>query len=378
VNSSTPSLEPARRGVPFVIGALALGVLLAGAALVRRADSKQNDVALSASPKLVTVVPAAATTYRDRRRYVGTLEPWVEAKIGPQLVSAYVDTVLVRPGAAVKKGDVLATLDCRGASAQNQIVAMQARAIDAQQRAMANEAARVQGLAGSGFASANEAEQKLAQSQSQEAQLLALRAKMASASLEVGDCALRAPFDGEVATRTGDPGSFLRPGNTLLTIVDRRTIRVVADAPESDFAAVAPGNNVEIHVLATGATFTAAISRRTPQADASTRTVHFELDVADPNRAIPVGTTAELALEVGEAKPALAIPLVAAKIKGSVANAFVVDGTVAHAAELAVLGEREGTLFVEPTVAAGALVVTNGRNRLADKDVVATKVEKRL
>src|SRR6202044_2620108 len=110
--------------------------------------------------------------------YVGTLEPWLAASVGPQLVSAYVDTVLVRPGAVVKRGEVLATLDCRDTSAANQAVASQARAIDAHQKAAASEAARLKTLLAQKFVSANEAEQKTAQSVSEEAELQAMRATL--------------------------------------------------------------------------------------------------------------------------------------------------------------------------------------------------------
>src|SRR6185437_13336026 len=104
--------------------------LAVGGGLFLRSRSRVNKVALAASPKGVTVVEAKAAAFRPRRRYVGTVEPWVEAKVGPQLVSAYVDTVLVRPGAIVKRGDVIATLDCRDASASTKAIAARARAID--------------------------------------------------------------------------------------------------------------------------------------------------------------------------------------------------------------------------------------------------------
>src|SRR6185437_6944242 len=100
-----------RSKIPVVIGAGVAAVLLLGGGMMWRANSRTNKVALSSRPKPVTVVKAAAAMYRPSRTYVGTLQPWVEASVGPQLVSAYVDTVLVRPGASVKRGDVLATLD---------------------------------------------------------------------------------------------------------------------------------------------------------------------------------------------------------------------------------------------------------------------------
>src|SRR5512140_742470 len=159
--------------IPTIIGVGVAAVLLIGVLLFRHARGSTNDVALSSLPKGVTAVRAVAASYRPTRRYVGTLEPWISARVGPQLVSAYVDTVLVRPGAVVKRGEVVATLDCRNADAQSRAVAMQARAIDAQQKAIADESARVHDLRGGGFVSPNEAEQKEAQSSARAADLLA-------------------------------------------------------------------------------------------------------------------------------------------------------------------------------------------------------------
>src|SRR5262249_694852 len=159
---------------------------------------------------------------------------WLTANVGPQLVSAYVDTVLVRPGAVVKRGEVLATLDCRDKSAESQAVASEARAIEARQKALASGPARLRTLLAGNFGSPNEAEQKAGQSAAEQAKLEAMRAKLAQKSIEVGDCVLRAPFDGEVATRQIDPGAFVRPGVALVSVVDRSTVRLVADVPEVD------------------------------------------------------------------------------------------------------------------------------------------------
>src|SRR5262249_50468153 len=144
---SPPDLPPRSLPVvPFAIGVLLVTLLSLGGFMVWRADAQTNKVALASSPKPVTVVVAQSTTFRPSRTYVGRLEPWVQASVGPQLVAAYVDTVLVRPGAAVRRGEIVATLDCRNASAAQQAVASQARAIDARQQALAHEAARTRDL----------------------------------------------------------------------------------------------------------------------------------------------------------------------------------------------------------------------------------------
>jgi membrane fusion protein (multidrug efflux system) len=359
----------------MLIGILVIAILALGGFMVWRAERGTNKIALAESAKPVSIVEAKASTFRGSRTYVGTLEPWVEAKVGPQLVSAYVDTVLVRPGAVVTKGMVLATLDCKSASATSQAVAMQARALDARQKALSHESARVQGLLDGGFVSQNEAEQKSAQSSAEAAQLLAARAKLLGSSLEVNDCILRAPFDGEIATRTIDPGAFVRPGTSIVSVVDRATIRIEADAPEIDFSVVPPGTRVSVHVLATGKDLIATISRRAPSADSQTRTVHFELDVPDPLREIPVGTTGELRIEIGEPAPATEIPLAAASVRGTKASIFVVEGDVAHVRVVPVLGEIAGKLYLDASLSPGSHVVTEGRALLTDQDRVAATME---
>jgi RND family efflux transporter MFP subunit len=283
-----------------IIGAIALVVLLLGALMVARAASRVNRVALSSQPKEVTVITAKAGHYRPVRRYVGTLEPWVEAKLGPQLISAYVGTVLVRPGDAVKRGQVVATLDCRNASASSRAVSLQARSLQAQQQALAHEASRIAELQQGGFASPNEIEQKQAESTAKQADLESTEARLQRATLEVNDCVLRAPFAGEIATRSVDPGAFVHPGESVATIVDRATVRVTVEVPEIDFEYVAPGTLVRIRALANDRELAGTIARRSPAADPSTRTVHFEIDVPDPKRQLPVGTTAELTIDVGK------------------------------------------------------------------------------
>jgi RND family efflux transporter MFP subunit len=306
---------------------------------------------------------------------VATLDPWVIADVGPQLIAAYAATVLVRPGTEVKRGQVLATLDCRESSATNRAVAMQAQAIEAKQKALANESARVTSLLDGGFVAPNEAEQKLATSESQLAELMATQAKLVGTSLAVSDCILRSPFDGEVSRRLVDPGAFVRPGTSIVSVIDRSTVRVTAEVPESDFAFVKPGTPVKIKILATGDEATAAISRRSPAASTSTRTVHFEIDLPDPERKMPVGATADLTIEVGKPEAATIVPGIAAAVKSDKATLFVLQGDRAKKVVVSVKGEVLGTLYLDASLPAGTRVVTEGRSLLVDGDQVVAQIE---
>ena len=123
-------------------------------------------------------------------------------------------------------------------------------------------------------------------------------------------------------------------------------------------------------MLATGKDVVASVSRRAPSADTGTRTVRFELDLPDADRSIPVGTTGELRIDVGEPAPATEIPLSAATVRGTKASVFLVEGSTARARVIAVKGEVGGKLYLDPSLVPGSMIVTEGRALLSDGDAV--------
>jgi len=381
-NTDVPRANRAQRGRAvhtreiLIVAGGTVALILCVVLLSVRAAHGVNRIPLATALRPVTVVAAQEAPYVRSRMYVGAIEPWVEASVGPQYISGYVETVLVRPGAVVARGDVLATLDCSNPNAATRAVEMRARAVDAQMRAAGDEATRLTTMLKGGFVSPNDVEQKTAVSTAAQAQLLETKANLLRSSLEVRDCVLRAPFDGEIGTRTVDPGAFVRPGASIISIVDRNTVRVSVDAPEKDFDALAPSKVVQIDLLATDAHLSAPIARRAPRADPKTRTIHFEVDVSDPERQYPVGTTAIVRAQVGQPVPATRTPMYAATQDQGKARLFVVDRGIAHARTLPVLGEVGGDLFFAPSVLpAGSLVVTEGRALLSDGDAVDARAD---
>lgn len=359
-----------QRQVTLAVGGGTALVSLLALGLWARAELTHRPAALAADPKGVTVTTAQSADYRGQHRYVGSLEAWDEAKVGPQFISAYVTEVLVRPGDQVRRGQVLARLEPQRAQAEQEATRLQAQALETQLVAVQKESERIQGLMKKGIVSVNEAERKLADAQSQAAKLGAAKSQLESTRLEVEDSTLRAPFDGEVSDRQLDPGAFVHPGTPIVSVVDRRRVRISADAPESDFDLLAPGTVVRLHVLSTNRELTATISRRSPAADPSTRTIHFEMDMANADRSLPVGATAELFVSDAKPRPALAVPAAAVVVRSGSATLWVVkDGTV-HKAVVPMLGEADGRFFLDPALGAGAQVVIEGRGQLQEGDRV--------
>jgi multidrug efflux pump subunit AcrA (membrane-fusion protein) len=150
-------------------------------------------------------------------------------------------------------------------------------------------------------------------------------------------------------------------------------VRVTADVPESDFDVVPHGTPVTVRDFATGAQVASTIARRAPAADPSTRTIHIELDVPNPDEVLPVRTTAELGIEVGKAIATTLVPLSSASVRGTRATLFVVDNSVAHKVVVKVVGERAGNLFLDTSLAPGTSVVVEGRSVLKDGDRVLAR-----
>ena len=115
------------------------------------------------------------------------------------------------------------------------------------------------------------------------------------------------------------------------------------------------------------------MARRSPSADPETRTVHVEVDLVDPTRAIPVNTTGEVRIEVGDSIQATVVPLVAASITGTKATLFRIEGDVARKVTFSIQGEQGSNVFLDTALQPGVLVVTEGRATLADGDHVAPR-----
>lgn len=371
--SGTPSTPPRNLRLPWSIAAGTAVVILVGITLGVRAAGRQNHTALAQARKVVGVIPVKETLYRAEHRYVGALLAWNESKLGPQFVSGYLTEVRCRPGAVVRKGEPLAIIEPEMAKSRSIASQKQAEALKSQLWALARESERIQGLEKKGIISVNDAERKLAGVQSEQAKLEAAQAQMASSDLEVQDTIQRAPFDGEIANRYLDPGAFVHPGDFILEVVDRSKIRCSTDAPEEDHPFLAVGRSVHMRLLANSRDLDARISRVSPAADPSTRTIHFEVDLDNKDLSISVGTTAEmLILESGGSK-VIQIPSSAAKVEGRRATLFVIEGDRARKKVLPFLGEREGLLFLSPDLPQGSLVVLDGRNQLEDGDQVIAR-----
>jgi RND family efflux transporter MFP subunit len=123
-----------------------------------------------------------------------------------------------------------------------------------------------------------------------------------------------APFDGLVTRRLVNPGDLVQAAaatrtDPLFTCQKIDVVRVFADAPEASASAIRPGTRAEVKLYgAGGMTVVGSVTRVAIALDPSTRTMHVEIDLPNPDEKLQPGMYAQVTLgikpeKVGADKP---------------------------------------------------------------------------
>jgi RND family efflux transporter MFP subunit len=165
--------------------------------------------------------------------FVGHFEAVDSVDIRPR-VSGYLQSINFRDGQMVHKGDLLFVIDPRPYQAVlDQAKGQEAHALSAQSNAII-ELVRAKKLVADGAVSEQEYQTRLATQQQAAADVLAAKAAVESAALNLGFTRVIAPIDGRASDRRVAPGNLVTQDQTILTnITDLDPIRFIFDGAES-------------------------------------------------------------------------------------------------------------------------------------------------
>ncbi len=91
---------------------------------------------------------------------------------------------------------------------------------------------------------------------------------------QIAKLAVYAPIDGIILTRNVEPGEFVQPGATALTLADLTNLTITVYVPEDRYGEVALGQSAEVRVDSfPGLTFTATVVHIADQAEFTPRNV---------------------------------------------------------------------------------------------------------
>jgi RND family efflux transporter MFP subunit len=141
------------------------------------------------------------------------------------------------------------------------------------------------------------------------AQFEQARARLDELKITLGNTRINSPVDGFVGKRFVDPGAFVGPNAPVVSVVDIRTVRMVANLVEKDVKRVPAGTSAAVEVDAfPGEKFIGRVSRVAPVFDPATRTAEMEIEVPNRDFRLKPGMYARVQLTVDTRENALTVP----------------------------------------------------------------------
>ena len=230
-------------------------------------------------------------------------------------VAGLVESVDVKSGADVKKGQVLIKL------------------VDADDRAKLDALKATAQLA---RLTADRSKQQLAvqaiskaQYDADMANLKSAQANAAAQQALVDKKTLRAPFAGRIGIITANPGQYINVGTKVVTLQQLDPVYVDFTVPQSSLDELQVGGKVEVTADAfKDKTFTGNVSATDPKIDLSTRNVGVEARVSNPDKLLVPGMFTKVAVDSGTTQRYLTLPQTAISYAPYGDTVFVVhEGT---------------------------------------------------
>lgn len=295
-------------------------------------------------------------------------DPAMTAMVAP-LIEGRVATVLVSQGDAVRKGQVLATLESM------QLGEMAAEHVRAQSESVtaASEYERIKGLHDGQVTSEKQLFAARNAMTAAQAAATAARVKLQAAgltdeeiaALERGGrpvLALRAPIAGLVAVRNAAVGQHAGAGDRLFELIALGSVTVEGNVFEADLAVVREGQTAVFTTNAwPGASFTGRVSSMAASLDAATNALAVYCTVANTGMKLRPNQHGRLAIRTETPARVLHVPVDAIAYDGSDTYVFVrtSDSTFVYT-HVETGMEFDGQMEIRSGVARGAQVVSKG------------------
>ncbi len=133
-----------------------------------------------------------------------------------------------------------------------------------------------------------------------------------------------APYSGVVSARHVELGEMAVPGKPLMTGFDPATLRVVANVPQAQIAAIQASGKARIEVPALGRWIDVRQVTVVPSADPRTHTTRVRLELPEDVRGVYPGVFARAHFAIGRA-PRLLAPRSAVFQRSELTGVYVID-----------------------------------------------------
>lgn len=392
----------------FAVIAIVAAIGLAGVVLYKRngtaatsstpapgGGGRAGGGAAGRAPMPVEFAPVKRSKVSERVTIVGNLIGAATVEAVPK-VNGRLQSVFVRLGDGVRRGQAIAKVEdreiqeqVRQSEAAYKVAEATIRQREADLRLAKTNLDRNQSLLERQLLPRQTYDDTEARHQAAVAQLDLARAQFDQAKarldelrINLSNTVISSPVDGFVGKRYLDPGAAVSPNAPVASIVDIRTVRMVAALVEKDSKRIRAGMPAQVEVDAfPGERFMGRVSRVAPVFDPQTRTAEMEVEVPNPGFRLKPGMYARVELTVAERPDALTVPRNAVVALDGRDGVFTAEGAPSLSAKFnpVELGIRENdSVEVTAGISEGARVITTGAGALKNGDrVVAAQASPR-
>ena len=205
----------------------------------------------------------------------------------------------------------------------------------------------------------------VAQSEARVAQQLA-DAEVGLAEVALEDRTIRAPISGRLGLSEVEVGDILGANDVIATIDQTETLVVEFELPERAIGMLGQAHEVLVSTSAfVGRSITGEILSFDSRIDAVTRSVTVKAKIDNAQRILWPGMTFAVRL-LHESEPLPVLPSTAVTWSRMGAAVWVDDGGTAVRVPITILYRKNEFIWVEADIADGAMVVTEGAQKLRD------------
>lgn len=205
----------------------------------------------------------------------------------------------------------------------------------------------------------------VAQSEARVAQQLA-DAEVGLAEVALEDRTIRAPISGRLGLSEVEVGDILGANDVIATIDQTETLVVEFELPERAIGVLGQAHEVLVSTSAfVGRSITGEILSFDSRIDAVTRSVTVKAKIDNAQRILWPGMTFAVRL-LHESEPLPVLPSTAVTWSRMGAAVWVDDGGTATRVPITILYRKNEFVWIEADIADGAMVVTEGAQKLRD------------
>jgi RND family efflux transporter MFP subunit len=351
-----------RQGFIHFAALISLATLVLGLSSCSGSANRRVEAAAERLPT-VGVVKAEPKSLSRSITLSSELVPFQEIDVYAK-EAGYVQNLYVDYGSHVKKGQVMATLDIpelvaqldvdqaeiKRASDEVILAQHQLNRYEAQYKVLHLEYTRLNGVfqtqpgivaqqevddaQGKDIAAAAQVDAGKAAFSAAQSRLMSDKAKLIHDQALFDYSKITAPFTGVVTDRYANLGTLMQAGTgsstqalPLVRLSEDDLFRLVIPVPESYVRFIRLGDTAEVTVPSLNRKLPGTVARFSVDVKQSTRTMHTEVDVPNPDRVLMPGMYADADLTLEHKEHVLAVPLQAVNHEAGKATVYFVNSS---------------------------------------------------